>query len=63
MMFLFATASMHDLEVHMGDIENAFCQSDPLKRPRWRVCAGPREGFDLPAGALIELVALVYGLD
>eukprot|EP00959_Pyramimonas_sp_CCMP1952_P246346 5149254-Pyramimonas_sp.AAC.1 len=61
---LFLTMSLAlDMDVQIGDLKNAFCQSDPLVRPRGRVFVKPCEGLSLPPGSLIELIAPVYGLD
>ncbi|CAE7918121.1 PP5, partial [Symbiodinium sp. KB8] len=45
------------------DVKNAFCQSDRLRRPNGPRYALPCEGLPLPPGALIEIIAPVYGLD
>eukprot|EP00959_Pyramimonas_sp_CCMP1952_P401040 8403633-Pyramimonas_sp.AAC.1 len=52
-----------DMDIQIGDLKNAFCQSDPLVRPRGRVFVEPCEGLSLPPGSLIELTAPVCGLD
>eukprot|EP00959_Pyramimonas_sp_CCMP1952_P370082 7750832-Pyramimonas_sp.AAC.1 len=54
---------MYGLELYVGDLKNAFCQSNKLSRSRGRIFVEPCEGLDLPAGSLIELLAPVYGLD
>eukprot|EP00439_Symbiodinium_sp_Y106_P067741 s4909_g11.t1 len=45
------------------DVKNAFCQSDPLRRPRGPLFAQPTEGLNLPRDALIIIDVPVYGLD
>ena len=54
---------MYGLDLYVGDLKNAFCQSDKLRRPRGRVFVEPCDGLRLPPGSLIELIAPVYGLD
>ena len=62
MAFLAVKTSLgHELQV--GDLKNAFCQSDRLKRESGRLFVEPCEGVPVPKGTLIELVAPVYGLD
>ena len=46
-----------------GDVKNAFCQSDGLRRPGGPLFAEPCDGLNLPSGALIVLNVPVYGLD
>ena len=46
-----------------GDVKNAFCQSDPLRRAKGPLFAEPCAGLCLPAGALIVIDVPVYGLD
>ncbi|CAE7223309.1 unnamed protein product [Symbiodinium sp. KB8] len=46
-----------------ADVRNAFCQSDPLKRPRGPLFAQPTDGLNLPPDAIIILDIPVYGLD
>ena len=46
-----------------GDVKNAFCQSDPLRRQGGPLFAEPCPGLNLPAGALIVIDLPVYGLD
>lgn len=46
-----------------ADVSNAFCQANKLDRPEGKLYVRPCEGLDLPADAIIELVAPVYGLD
>ena len=46
-----------------GDVKNAFCQSNKLRRPRGPLFAEPCEGLSLPPGSLIIIEVPVYGLD
>eukprot|EP00959_Pyramimonas_sp_CCMP1952_P020745 437384-Pyramimonas_sp.AAC.1 len=62
MLFL-TTALALGMTLTIGDLKNAFCQSDPLRRSRGGVFVEPCEGLGLDAGSLIELIAPVYGLD
>ena len=61
-MFL-QTALNLEMRISFGDIKNAFCQSDPIKRARGPLFAEPCEGLSLPSGALIAIDVPVYGLD
>eukprot|EP00959_Pyramimonas_sp_CCMP1952_P341220 7148245-Pyramimonas_sp.AAC.1 len=48
---------------HLGDIadvENAFCQSDPMSRVQGEIYVGPCEGIKVEKGSLIRLLANVY---
>ncbi|CAE7368225.1 RE1 [Symbiodinium sp. CCMP2456] len=45
------------------DVKNAFCQSNPLRRPRGPLFAQPTDGLGLPPDALIIIDVPVYGLD
>eukprot|EP00959_Pyramimonas_sp_CCMP1952_P404110 8467788-Pyramimonas_sp.AAC.1 len=57
-LILFLTMSLAlDMDIQIGDLRNAFCQSDPLVRPRGRVFVEPCEGLYLSPGSLIELTA------
>ena len=49
--------------ISFGDVKNAFCQSNKLKRPRGPLYAEPCQGLRLPHGALIAVDVPVYGLD
>lgn len=49
--------------ISFADVQSAFCQSKPLKRPQGRLFAEPCSGLNLPEGALIEIIAPIYGLD
>eukprot|EP00959_Pyramimonas_sp_CCMP1952_P457017 9474150-Pyramimonas_sp.AAC.1 len=62
MLYLVASL-MNRLAMYIGDVKNAFCQSEPLKRARGRVFVEPCDGVPVPPGLLIELIAPVYGLD
>lgn len=53
----------HHFTTSFGDVKNAFCQSDRLQRKKGPIFAEPCEGLNLPAGALIEVLVPVYGLD
>ncbi|CAE7762985.1 unnamed protein product [Symbiodinium sp. CCMP2592] len=44
-------------------VQNAFCQSDKLRRPKGPLWAEPCEGLHLLRGALISIEVPVYGLD
>ena len=48
--------------LEVADAKNAFCQSDRLERPKGAIYCEPCEGLHLEPGALIDLVAPVYGL-
>ncbi len=63
-MSLFLQASLNlEMRVAFGDVKNAFCQSQPLRRPRGPLYAEPCQGLHLPPGALIAIDVPVYGLD
>ena len=62
MLFL-QSALNSELRLSFADVKNAFCQSRRLNRAGGRLFAEPCEGLELPAGALIELVIPVYGLE
>ena len=61
-MFL-QTSLNHNMMISFGDVKNAFCQSEALRRPRGPLYAEPCQGLHLPAGALIAIDVPVYGLD
>ena len=61
-MFL-QTSINHNMMISFGDVKNAFCQSNKLKRPRGPLYAEPCQGLRLPHGALIAIDVPVYGLD
>eukprot|EP00959_Pyramimonas_sp_CCMP1952_P388514 8140978-Pyramimonas_sp.AAC.1 len=63
LMLFLVVSLMYGLDLYVGDLKNAFCQSDKLQRPRGRVFVEPCDGSRLAPGALIELIAQVYGLD
>ena len=56
MVFLIVSL-MYGLGLYVGDLKNAFCQSDKIHRPRGRVFVEPCEGLRLPPGSLVELIA------
>ena len=63
-MSMFLQVSLNlGMKVAFGDVKNAFCQSDRLKRPRGPLFAEPCQGLRLPHGALIAIDVPVYGLD
>ena len=49
--------------LEVADAKNAFCQSDPLERPKGAIFCEPCEGIGLDSGDLIEIIAPVYGLN
>ena len=51
------------LKASFLDVKNAFCQSNPLKRPRGRIYATPCEGTGLDPSEILEIIVPVYGLD
>ena len=61
-MFL-QTSINQGMKISFGDVKNAFCQSDALRRPRGPLYAEPCPGLHLPPGALIAIDVPVYGLD
>ena len=58
------TASSLGFRGAIGDLKNAFMQSEPLSRPQGRLfCRQPRGGLPgLSPGQLIEILAGAYGL-
>lgn len=63
-MSMFLQVSLNlGMKIAFGDVKNAFCQSDPLRRPRGPLFAEPCQGLRLPHGALIAIDVPVYGLD
>eukprot|EP00959_Pyramimonas_sp_CCMP1952_P350370 7340517-Pyramimonas_sp.AAC.1 len=63
LMLCLTISLMHDLEIYVGDMKNAFCHNNLLTRTSGGVFVEPCEGLDLPSGSLIDLLAPVYGLD
>eukprot|EP00959_Pyramimonas_sp_CCMP1952_P331006 6931474-Pyramimonas_sp.AAC.1 len=49
--------------LNIADAKNAFCQSEKLRRPNGAIYVEPCQGPPLGSDQLIELVALVYGLN
>eukprot|EP00969_Alexandrium_andersonii_P248628 10986727-Alexandrium_andersonii.AAC.1 len=62
MLYLF-TVACRQMHVDVGDMKNAFAQSDRMKRSGGDIWVEACEGLGLPAGALILLRVPVYGLD
>ena len=52
-----------DMSLAVGDCNNAFCQSDELKREAGKLYIAPCEGFNLDKKELLEAIKQVYGLD
>lgn len=50
-------------KVNYADVQQAFCQSEPLDRPQGDLYVQACDGLGLPRDALIKLIAPVYGLD
>ena len=50
-------------KIAYADVQSAFCQAKPLERPNGPLYAEPCPGLNLPDGALIRVVAPIYGLD
>ena len=50
-------------KLQIADAKNAFCQSDPLSRPRGAIYCEPCHGLNLAPGELVELIAPVHGLN
>eukprot|EP00435_Cladocopium_sp_Y103_P028637 s478_g7.t1 len=63
MMLFLQTGLNLGMKFAFSDVKNAFCQSNPLKRPKGPLYAEPCEGLNLPPGALIAIDIPVYGLD
>eukprot|EP00959_Pyramimonas_sp_CCMP1952_P366391 7673742-Pyramimonas_sp.AAC.1 len=59
LMLFLVVALMYKLVIYIGDIKNAFCQSEPLNRARGRVFVEPCDGVPVPPGSLIEFIAPV----
>eukprot|EP00959_Pyramimonas_sp_CCMP1952_P237910 4971556-Pyramimonas_sp.AAC.1 len=53
---------MYKLVIYIGDIQNAFCQSEPLNRAQGRVFVEPCDGVPVPPGSPIELIPPAYEL-
>ena len=51
------------LSVSFADVMSAFCQADPLDRPKGDIFIRPCEGLPVSSDHLIRLRAPVYGLD
>ena len=63
LMLFHQVALNHQMRFAFTDVRNAFCQSNPLRRPRGPLFAEPCEGLGLPPGSLICIDIPVYGLD
>eukprot|EP00959_Pyramimonas_sp_CCMP1952_P094596 1978876-Pyramimonas_sp.AAC.1 len=61
-MLLQLAANLRQL-LDIADVENAFCQPNPIQRPTGQIFVEPCEGIDLERGSLIELLVNVHGLD
>ena len=52
-----------DMSLAVGDCNNAFCQSDELKREAGQLYIAPSEGLNFDKKVLLDAIKLVYGLD
>ena len=52
-----------NLSVSFADVQQAFCQSEPLNRPQGDLYVQACDGLGIPRDSLIKLIAPVYGLD
>eukprot|EP00959_Pyramimonas_sp_CCMP1952_P298914 6252335-Pyramimonas_sp.AAC.1 len=57
LMLFLVVALMYKLVIYIGDIKNAFCQSELLNRTRGKVFVELCDGVPVPPGSLIELIA------
>ena len=62
-MFFLQLACSLCFSLQVGDVKNAFCQSNSLSRPKGEIFVEPCGGLNLPVGALIRLLVNVYGLN
>ena len=62
MMFLQLVCCLQ-FSLQVGDVKNAFCQSNQISRPRGEIYVEPCGGLNLAVGSLVRLRVNVYGLN
>ena len=62
MLFLQVVSSLRFL-LQVGDVKNAFCQSNSMARPKGEIFVEPCGGLNLSVGSLVRLRVNVYGLN